>query len=98
MGSGLILLLVMNNMYHPTWGPAGFIGGLIPGLDFLPFWLGVVIAGIIQDIKKEKAAAGAISATVSTTTNAKASAAIKNFDGITKPANDNQPSYVQKAA
>ncbi len=60
MGSGLILLLVMNGMYHPKWGPAGFVGGSIPGLDFLPFWLGVVIAGIMHDMAKEKSALGTV--------------------------------------
>ncbi|MGC9602427.1 MAG: hypothetical protein ABSE76_01650 [Minisyncoccia bacterium] len=137
MGSGLMLLLVTNGMYHPTWGPAGFIGSLIPGLDFLPFWLGIVIAGIVQDMSKEGGLAGKAIGLVQTATAAasgnvtgtvqgiknttlstkpvtiaqapandsetpqehtRPTLQTKNFDGITRAANDNFKPYVQKAA
>jgi len=106
MGSGLILLLVKNGMYHPTWGPAGTIAAFIPGLDFLPFWLGIVITGIVQDMKKE----GGVLGTVASVATLASSPSIKNatstmgkintmqHDIMPRPANNNQPSYVQQAA
>lgn len=64
MGAGLILLLAVNGMYHPKWGPAGVVGGLIPGINVLPFWIGMVIAGIIHDKAKEGGIVGTIAGAV----------------------------------
>ncbi len=103
MGSGLVLLLALNGMYHPKWGPAGLIGGLIPGLDFLPFWLGIVIAGIAQDMSKEKgligAAAGMVVAGTSVASGnvtgavkgvAKALPAVRQVTAAEAPADENR--------
>ena len=60
MGSMLLLFLVLNGMYHPKWGTAGFIGAFIPGLNALPFLVGMVIAGIMHDIAQEGGALGTV--------------------------------------
>jgi len=53
MGIGLLLALSLNGMYHPRISPFGIIGGLIPGLNILPFWVGLVAAGIIYKMNAE---------------------------------------------
>ncbi len=60
MGAGLLFLLATQGMYHPKFGPFTLIGGLLPGLNFLPFWLGLVIAGIVHDKSKEGGSLGAL--------------------------------------
>ena len=52
MGAGLIVLLLINGLFHPRFGPFISVGGYIPYVDFLPFWLGLVIMGIIHDMQK----------------------------------------------
>ncbi len=54
MGSGLVLLLVNNGMFHPRFGPMGIVAGAIPGLDSLPIWLALVIAGVIHKMAEEE--------------------------------------------
>lgn len=54
MGVGLILALSACDMYHPRISPFTIIGGLIPGLNLLPFWVALVIAGIVYKINAEK--------------------------------------------
>ena len=58
MGAGLLYLLWANDMYHPNYGSFLTVGGVIPGLDFLPFWLGLVVAGIVYDMTREGNLAG----------------------------------------
>lgn len=58
MGCGLLYFLISEGMYHPKVSPFVLIGGLIPGLDFLPFWIGLVIAGIVQKMSEEKGLLG----------------------------------------
>lgn len=53
LGAGLLALLALNDMYHPRLSPFGIVGGLLPGLDFLPFWVGLVAAGIIYRMNAE---------------------------------------------
>jgi hypothetical protein len=56
MGAGLVLALWLNDMFHPTFGPFGVTAGAIPGIDSLPIWLGLVIAGIVYKMQIEKSA------------------------------------------
>jgi hypothetical protein len=58
MGAGLWLFLVLNGMYHPKWGPASFVGAAIPGLNALPFLVGMVVAGIMHDMAKQEGGLG----------------------------------------
>lgn len=60
MGMGLLFLLVSQGMYHPKFGPVGTILGLVPPFNFLPVWVGLVGAGIVQDMSKEKGTLGAV--------------------------------------
>jgi len=53
MGAGFLFLLISNGMYHPKFGPFFIIGGFLPGIDFLPFWLGLGVVAILQDYEKE---------------------------------------------
>ena len=61
MGAGIIIALGFFDMYHPRFSPFGIIGGLIPGLNFLPFWVGLVAAGIIYKMNAEGEDLGGIS-------------------------------------
>jgi len=54
MGAGLVLLLALNGMFHPKFGPAGIIASAIPGIDSLPIWLGLVVMAILQKTAEEK--------------------------------------------
>jgi hypothetical protein len=54
MGSGLVLLLAQNGMFHPKFCPAGIVAGALPGIDSLPVWLALVIAGILQKMATEE--------------------------------------------
>ena len=103
MGSGLMLLLLINRMYHPKWGPAGLIGAFIPGLDSLPFWVGIVIAGIVYDMSQEGGLVGAAAGMVqaaTTGTSGSVTGALQGAKTIVTnartasmpqaPANDNQ--------
>ncbi|MDO8518185.1 MAG: hypothetical protein Q7S26_02765 [bacterium] len=60
MGAGLLFLLISQGMYHPKFGPATVIGGLIPGINVLPFWIGLVVAGIVHDMGNEKGMIGEV--------------------------------------
>jgi hypothetical protein len=60
MGAGLVFLLASNGMFHPKFGPASIILGITPPFNFLPFWVGLVIAGIAHDMSNEKGALGEI--------------------------------------
>jgi hypothetical protein len=61
MGVGLLLpLLALNEMYHPRISPFGIVAGLIPGLNVLPFWVGLVIAGIIYKRNAEGKSLGGV--------------------------------------
>jgi hypothetical protein len=98
MGCGLLLLLVMNGMYHPKFGQIAAIGAFIPGLDAFPFLIGLVITGIFYDLSKEKGLLGAAARVAvaaqspSLQNTASAAASVKNIQS------DIQPSYAQKAA
>ena len=63
MGAGLIALLASHGMFHSKWGPLAVVGGFIPGFNFLPFWLGLVAAGIAQDMSKQKGLLGTLAKT-----------------------------------
>ncbi len=63
MGAGLLLALASFGMYHPRFSPFGIVGGLIPGLNFLPFWVGLVVAGIVYKSNAEGKDLGGISKT-----------------------------------
>ena len=63
MGIGLLFLLAANNMYHPRLSPFAIIGGLIPGLNVLPFWVGLVIAGIVYKTNAEGENLGGVTST-----------------------------------
>lgn len=67
MGAGLLFALVANDMFHPKWGPAGVVASFIPGINVLPFWIGLVIAGILHQTEKGKGgAAGSVAKILST--------------------------------
>lgn len=53
MGAGLLIALVSFDMYHPRISPFGIVAGLIPGLNVLPFWVGLVVAGIVYKMNAE---------------------------------------------
>jgi hypothetical protein len=54
MGSGLVLLLANNKMFHPKYGPFGIVVSAIPGLNSLPVWIALVGAGIVQKMGEEE--------------------------------------------
>ena len=54
MGSGLVLLLAQNDMFHPKLGPASLVVSALPVINTLPIWLGLVIAGILHKTAAEK--------------------------------------------
>jgi len=69
MGAGLLLLLINNKMFHPKFGPFGVVLSLVPGLNALPVWIGLVTAGIIQKVGEEKG--GILGAAAKITSSAK---------------------------
>lgn len=103
-GSGLLFLLITNGMFHPRLGPVGVVFGVVPPFNFLPIWLGLVLAGIAHDMSKEKGALGEIAKLADTLqqtknplTRARAiMSASKDMSRLTQgrppqPANDNEP-------
>ena len=60
MGAGLLIALASFGMWHPRLSPFGIIGGLIPGLNVLPFWVGLVIAGIAYKMNADGESVGGI--------------------------------------
>ncbi len=64
MGVGFLMpLLALSDMYHPRISPFGIIAGLIPGVNVLPFWVGLVIAGIIYKTNAEGKSLGGVTGT-----------------------------------
>jgi len=111
MGVGLVFALVSNGMWHPKFGPVALIGGLLPGLNFLPFWIGLVGAGIVHDMSNEGGVIGEaakIADTVQSGANPLAAtrtalSASKNMERLTtgrppaQEANDNEPQAEEKS-
>jgi hypothetical protein len=103
MGAGLLFSLIQQGMYHPKFGPVAIIGGLIPGLNVLPFWVGLVGAGIMQDKSKERGIVGEVAGVASALQSGKnplskaggAVSAFKNTERLAgrppQAANDNEP-------
>ncbi len=109
MGSGLLLLLISNKMFHPKFGRFGVVLSVMPPFNFLPIWIGLVGAGIAQKMGEEKTALGAI-ARLTTSANSVATgnpvSTVKNVGAAAQnlktpqhslPANDNQPQTQQRA-
>jgi hypothetical protein len=109
MGAGLIFLLISQSMWHPKFGPVATILGVLPPFNVLPLWLGLVIAGIVHDMGKEKGAVGEIAKladTLQSTKNpftraASVMSTSKNIERLTtgrppQAANDNEPENVGK--
>ena len=54
VGTGLIMLLAFNGMFHPTRVIPAYLGETAPGFANLPVWTGLVLWSLHKKNKKEK--------------------------------------------
>ncbi len=89
LGAGLIMLLILCNMFYPKYLLPGGVAELMPGFDLIPGWTAMTIMCVLQKVKDEKrgGTVGAVAAVVTTSPSpASLVQAARAVDGIRGPA------------
>lgn len=54
LGTGLVMLLAFSGMFHPARVIPAYLGEIIPGLNNIPAWTGLVLYSLYKKSKEER--------------------------------------------